>query len=192
MNLPNKITVSRFVMAVGVFILLSIIVPGSKENSYLWDIILVLYFIAGVSDLLDGYLARKYNLVSTFGRIADPFVDKIMICGTFILLIPHLPGLLQSWMVVVVIGREFLVSGIRGFAESQGVAFPSNQWGKYKTLTQNTTNLMAFIYLGHFSGIELWKTTIFVLIIAVLFMTVMSGLIYILNSKKVFQDENSF
>src|SRR5687767_1421112 len=111
MTLPNKITIGRLLVAVVIFVFLTISVNENEHRILFLDITFGLFLIAAFSDYLDGYIARKYNLMTTFGRIADPFVDKIFICGMFICLIPYNTTLVQPWMVVIIIGREFLVSG---------------------------------------------------------------------------------
>ncbi len=129
MNLPNIITTVRFLISLVVLVLLLDGRPGSLR------IALVLYVVAGITDLLDGYVARKMNQVSSFGRIADPFVDKILICGALIILIERTP-LLAGWMVAVIVCREFLVTYFRILVESKGKSFGSSLLGKQKMIIQ--------------------------------------------------------
>ena len=96
----------------------------------------VLFTIAAATDWLDGWLARRLGMVTAFGRIMDPFVDKVVVCGSFILLCAEHPGDAPPWMVVVIVGREFFVSAIRGFMESRGVAFGADMAGKVKMVVQ--------------------------------------------------------
>jgi CDP-diacylglycerol--glycerol-3-phosphate 3-phosphatidyltransferase len=136
LNLPNRITLGRLILAVVFFVLVSFDDPAALTWAE------AVFVAACVTDFLDGYLARKYHLETAFGRIADPFVDKVIICGGFVLLAgrPVLgdggAALIQPWMVVVLISREFLVSSIRGYAESQGVAFGAELAGKMKAVAQ--------------------------------------------------------
>ena len=138
MNLPNKITVGRFGLAVG--FLVFFVVADVETSSEWWKPFVAAWAfgLAVIGDAFDGYYARKLGLQSDFGRIADPVVDKIIVSGSLILLAgcdwarPWVP----PWMVVLIIAREFMVSGLRGFIEARGVAFPSRWDGKMKMILQ--------------------------------------------------------
>lgn len=146
-TLPNTITVLRLVGAVALFIVLAF-EPQSATAAWLnegeagWRTMsltaLIIFVISAASDALDGWLARRYNSVSSFGRVADPFVDKILVCGALVFLCsnPLMARYVPAWFVVVLIGREFLVTGLRGFVESKGVAFPAERLGKLKMVSQ--------------------------------------------------------
>ena len=145
-NLPNQITIGRLFLAI-IFILLLACFDVRQREEGLWmlDAAFVLFVVAAATDWLDGYLARKQNQVTSFGRILDPFVDKILVIGAFVLLLgrgfhndngENVTGL-RAWMVVVIIARELLVSGLRGFSESQGQAYGANWWGKIKMILQS-------------------------------------------------------
>ena len=148
MNLPNQITVGRFFLSI-VCLLLLAGYDESRRVEQLWmlDTAFYLFIVAAVSDILDGYLARRQNQVTAFGRILDPFVDKILVCGGFILLLG--PGFddprgasltgMSAWMVVVIVARELLVSGLRGFSESAGKPYAANSWGKVKMVVLSAT-----------------------------------------------------
>lgn len=138
MNLPNLITVSRLVITVGVFVCLEAVAdPVRPEPKLVW-IAFVLFLIAAFTDFLDGYLARKWNLVTAFGRVADPFADKVLIAGSLVTLLqfPAAMAVLTTWYVVVVIAREFLVTAIRGVVEASGRPFPADRLGKWKMVLQ--------------------------------------------------------
>src|SRR5687768_8024612 len=126
-NLPNQLTWLRLALTVVMFCLIA------------WEqyaISLVLFLIAASTDWLDGYFARKYNLVTTLGRILDPFADKVIICGTFIYL-AAIPGSgVRPWMAVVIVGRELLVTALRSFLEQQGADFSATLSGKLKMVLQ--------------------------------------------------------
>ncbi len=127
-NLPNCITVSRLILA---FILFALIGEG------LWIISAVLFAAAASTDALDGYLARRYGLVTTLGRILDPFVDKIIVCGAFIFLLAAGEGSgVGPWMTLIVIGREMFITGLRSFLEQHGKDFSASLSGKIKMVTQ--------------------------------------------------------
>ena len=137
MNLPNQITVSRLLMAVVVFVLLETACRGAGQ-SVAWLVAFGLYATAALSDGLDGYLARSRGQVTAFGRIADPLADKILICGVLVLTcnLPETGRFVPSWIVLVVLAREFLVSGLRGFLEGRGTRFGARWEGKTKLITQ--------------------------------------------------------
>lgn len=118
------------------------------------DVALVTFILAGLTDLLDGYFARKRAALSDFGRIADPFVDKILICGAFIFFINQKdPDVkVEAWMVVVIVAREFLVHGLRSFAESRGIPFGATILGKLKMCVQFATVCWIMVFLAHLSA----------------------------------------
>ena len=144
-------------MSIVFFVLLGMYEQGTECGRWLLNIAFVLYIVAGITDVLDGYLARKWKITSAFGRILDPVMDKILVVGGFVMLagpnfamapdaVDHqLPGWItggmassvQAWMVVVILGREFLVSGVRGYSESQGMKFPATPAGKIKMFVQS-------------------------------------------------------
>lgn len=146
MNLPNQITVGRFFLAVIVLILLASFSWDQRESQrWMIHAAFWLFIVAALSDILDGYLARRQNQVTAFGRILDPFADKMLVLGSYILLLGSgfrdasgaiVTGL-SAWMVVIVVARELLVSGLRGFSEAKGKAFGANWWGKIKMLLQS-------------------------------------------------------
>lgn len=136
MNLPNQITLIRLVLSIVLFVLLEFI--GGEGGGDGWFVAFALFVATAGTDWLDGYLARKWKQVTAFGRIADPLVDKIVICGVLILTqtYPETARFVPSWLVLVVVGREFVVSGLRAFIEGQGVSFAASWSGKSKLLVQ--------------------------------------------------------
>lgn len=139
---PNRITAIRFVGALVLFILFTLwgegagpteVGPGWMTQATFW-----LFLITSLTDFLDGYLARRDNLVSAFGRIADPFVDKVLVLGSLIYLtvMPWSRPWFPTWIVVVVLAREFLVTGIRSYVESLGKSFAADKMGKVKMVVQ--------------------------------------------------------
>jgi CDP-diacylglycerol---glycerol-3-phosphate 3-phosphatidyltransferase len=130
-NLPNMITVSRLVLSLVLFVM--IYMEGWWKTSAL------LFIVAAATDFLDGYFARKYNQVTTLGRILDPFVDKIIICGAFIFLLERGPASgpgpnsgVNAWFVLIIIGREMFITSLRGFLEQHGRDFSASWSGKIK------------------------------------------------------------
>jgi len=130
MNLPNKVTLGRLTLVFVLLILMSFDGPGPLNAA------LVVFIVAAVSDFLDGYLARKYHMTTEFGRAADPFVDKLVVLGALIFLLRFPDTFVKPWMVVVVLARELLVTGLRAIAESRGIAFAADAIGKVKTVLQ--------------------------------------------------------
>ena len=131
MNLPNKLTLLRcFMIPFFVFFLLA----ESGANRTFRMIALVLFIVASLTDLLDGKIARRYNLVTNFGKFMDPLADKLLVCSALICLIEL--GQLPAWMVTVIIAREFIISGFRLVASDNGVVIAASYWGKFKTTFQ--------------------------------------------------------
>jgi len=186
MNIPNMITMIRLVMTVFVFVLLELHAgtPAAEQTTVLPWIAFSLFMVAAVSDFLDGYLARKWNMVSAFGRIADPFADKILISGTMISLLHFevATAVLTHWYVVVVIAREFLVTAIRGYVESTGQAFGADRLGKWKMVSQCWT---VAAVLSMVAGSELWVWAAVGGFWVSLVLTVVSGLNYCVKAREL-------
>jgi CDP-diacylglycerol--glycerol-3-phosphate 3-phosphatidyltransferase len=145
-TLPNAITVGRLVLAATFFTMVDLVdrsAPGVQTTGFVAGI---LFAIAAATDVLDGYLARRWKVVSVFGRLMDPLVDKVLVLGGFIYLAspafaplesPRMLGSgIEAWMVVVILLREFLVTGLRSYAESRGIAFGADWGGKIKMVVQ--------------------------------------------------------
>lgn len=128
LNLPNLITLSRLVLSVVLFVLID--VDGW------WRTATVVFVIAAATDFLDGWLARRYGQVTTLGRILDPFVDKIIICGAFVFLLRYPDSGVTGWMTFVIIAREMFVTSLRAFLEQQGKDFSAKWSGKIKMILQ--------------------------------------------------------
>jgi CDP-diacylglycerol--glycerol-3-phosphate 3-phosphatidyltransferase len=175
-NIPNSLTIARFVLSVIFFVLIGFRQPIIK------DLALLTFALAGLTDLLDGYFARRHSTVTIFGRIADPFVDKILICGAFILFIGQPQLGVEKWMVIVIVAREFMVSGLRGFAESQGVPFGATFLGKAKMAVQFSTVCILILFSAHLSTSE-WADSLLWIVHGAMWITVLvtlfSGLAYI-------------
>ncbi|MFO0841068.1 MAG: CDP-diacylglycerol--glycerol-3-phosphate 3-phosphatidyltransferase [Gemmataceae bacterium] len=139
-NLPNQLTASRLVLAVVLFALIA---------AELWLAALAVFAVAAFTDWLDGYLARVQGLTSSLGRMLDPLVDKVLVTGAFIFLLPYgTPGgWLTPWMVVVVVAREFLITGLRSYLESLGAQFGADWLGKVKMVLQCAAIIAALVSL---------------------------------------------
>ena len=186
MNLPNLITVSRLVLTVAVFLCLEWTSDPQQPEAVLVWWAFVLFLIAAFSDFLDGYLARRWQMVTAFGRVADPFADKVLISGCFVTLL-QFPAVthnhtLTTWYVVVVIAREFLVTAIRGVVEASGRPFPADKLGKWKMVTQCWTvgALMTMV-----AGSQLWVWAAVWGFWVSLTLTVVSGVNYVWKARDV-------
>ncbi len=135
MNLPNSITMSRIVM---IPLLLWILTPHFPWQGHgVQEIVAsVLFVLASITDGLDGYLARKRGQITTMGMLLDPLADKIMVTGALIALVAYNPAVVKVWIVVIIVGREFLISGLRSIASSEGFTIEASDLGKLKTVTQ--------------------------------------------------------
>lgn len=189
MNLPNTITLLRLVLTVGVFVCLEVATTVSglgldRPDSTTVYTAFVFFLIAAFTDFLDGYLARKWNLVTAFGRVADPFADKVLIAGSLVTLLqfPAATSILTTWYVVVVIAREFLVTAIRGVVEASGKPFPADQLGKWKMVSQCWT-VGALLTMVAGSGMFVWAAQWGFWVSLVL--TVVSGANYVWKARSI-------
>ena len=139
MNLPNKLTVLRVIM-VPFFVAFMLTDLGGPANKY---IALALFCIASFTDFLDGYLARKHNLVTNFGKFMDPLADKLLVCSALICLSSL--GKLATWIVLVIIAREFIISGFRLVASDNGIVIAASYWGKFKTVSHMTMIILLIL-----------------------------------------------
>jgi len=147
MNLPNSITMSRIVM---IPLLLWILTPHFPWHAHGAQEITasVLFVLASITDGLDGYLARKWQQITTIGMLLDPIADKIMVTGALIALVAYSPEVVKVWIVVVIIGREFLISGLRSIASSEGFTIQASDLGKLKTVVQIVCVVSAILAHG--------------------------------------------
>jgi len=178
-NLPNLITISRLGLSL---ILFALIFRGN-----LWGICTALFVVAASTDFLDGYYARKLKQITILGRILDPFVDKIIVCGSFIFLISEPDSGVNAWMAIIVVGREMFVSTLRGLMEQMGLDFSANWVGKIKMIGQcvAVTTALGFLAMPEVlrsasnlilaRDLILWGVTLF---------TAWSGLSYVLRASE--------
>jgi CDP-diacylglycerol--glycerol-3-phosphate 3-phosphatidyltransferase len=187
-NLPNQITLARLVMSIGLFVVLEFV--GGDGGGTAWYFAFALFVATAGTDWLDGYLARKWHQVTAFGRIADPLVDKIVICGVLILTqtYPETSELVPSWLVLLVVGREFLVSGLRAFIEGKGVSFAASWSGKSKLLVQAVYCGSVLFYPGDYFGWVWWFAQTFLWVSAAL--TVASAGLYVRRGMALLRAES--
>jgi CDP-diacylglycerol--glycerol-3-phosphate 3-phosphatidyltransferase len=194
MTLANKITSGRFLLTIAYFVLVDLMarkLRAGERDVPLMSAAFVLNQIVAWSDMLDGYVARRMKQVTHFGRIADPLVDKVLVCGSFIyfLTIPGLDDIFKAWFVVVILGREFLVSGIRSAAEAAGIPFPASFWGKAKTFIQCVAVGWGVGHMAWTHQVVWTRVALEILMWGALVSTVLSGLTYVLEARRLFRSE---
>ncbi len=172
MNLANKLTVFRVVLVP--FYVFFMLTDFTAYNRY---IALTIFVIATITDKLDGTIARKYNMITSFGKFMDPIADKLLVCSALVCLVSS--GEIPAWTVIVIIAREFIISGIRLIAAENGVAIAASWWGKIKTIAQMAMIIVILINADIFYILEQ------ILIYVSLLLTVVSAIDYILKNKNV-------
>ena len=176
MNLPNKLTTFRVVLIpFFVFFLLTDLVGNAGK----W-IALGIFIVASLTDFLDGYIARKCNLVTNFGKFMDPLADKLLVCSAMICLIEK--GAIPSWIVTIIIAREFIISGFRLIASDNGVVIAASYWGKFKTVFQM---VMICLMIADISQIAIVTTVVMYIALA---LTIISLVDYLVKNKDVMKD----
>ena len=174
MNLPNKLTVLRVIM-IPFFVVFMLTDLGGKYGNY---IALAIFAVASLTDLLDGKIARKRGLVTNFGKFMDPLADKLLVCSALICLVEM--DRLAAWMVIVIIAREFIISGFRLIGSDNGVVIAASYWGKFKTTFQMIMIILLILDLGgSFTVIETAVTWI------ALILTVVSLLDYLWKNRGI-------
>jgi CDP-diacylglycerol--glycerol-3-phosphate 3-phosphatidyltransferase len=179
-NLANQLTASRLLLGIVLFVLI---------EYHLWILCIVVFALAAITDWADGQVARRLGLVSSLGRMFDPLIDKVVVCGAFIFLLP-LPREVTvvgtgvaAWMVVIIVAREFIITGLRGFMEQQGIAFGADWLGKFKMGLQCAALFGIFVVLAvlRWTGdVDLFLVICRdVLIYAAVILTALSGLEYL-------------
>lgn len=174
LNVPNLITLSRLVLA---FVLFGMISAGSS-----WRVSAAVFVVAAATDWIDGYIARKYGLVTTLGRIMDPFVDKIIVCGAFVFLLEHSrESGVNAWMVIAVVGREMFVTGLRSFLEQAGKDFSAVWSGKFKMALQCVAVTASLLSMDQAVKSPTFDQTRDALLWITVAVTIYSGLVYALR-----------
>ena len=181
MNLPNKLTILRVILIpFFVFFLISPFFDGYENY-----IALAIFIIASLTDMADGKIARKYNLVTNFGKFMDPLADKLLVCSAMICLVDL--KLIPVWVVLIIIAREFIISGFRLVASDNGIVIAASYWGKFKTTFQM---LMVIVIIFNINLKLSWLNIFGTLLIYVaLVLTVVSLIDYIAKNKDVLKDQ---
>ena len=193
MNLPNKLTIFRIIL-VPIMVLIPLVgINGELFNIPLTYLIVdIIFIIASITDKLDGYLARKNNQITTFGKFLDPLADKILVLAAMIMLVEV--NRLPAWIPIIVLTREFVISGYRLIAvEKGGIVIAASKWGKIKTVTQMIAIILAFIDLntfgscfnGNLQGYQLYLNIIVTgMMIIQTIATIVSGIEYMKGASK--------
>ena len=179
MNLPNKLTILRVLMIPFFVLFMLLDITGAADK---W-IAAVIFIVASLTDMLDGKIARKYNLVTNFGKFMDPLADKLLVSAAMICLVEM--GRLPAWIVIIIISREFIISGFRLIASDNGVVIAASYWGKFKTVFQMAMIIVLIFDFGGFFGIVEMA-----LIWISLILTVVSLVDYIAKNLGVLKDGN--
>lgn len=179
MNLPNKITLFRVAM-IPVF-LVFMLIPNIPYGTY---IAAAIFIIAALTDLLDGYIARKHNLVTNFGKFMDPLADKLLVSSALICFVEL--GLMPAWIVIIIISREFIISGFRLVASDNGVVIAASWWAKIKTTVQMVMSVMLIINLDNTFINLLEQIAIYLAVI----LTIVSLIEYLVKNKNVLKEKH--
>lgn len=174
MNLPNKLTILRAALIpFFVFFLLN------GEIPYHQYLAVAVFIIASITDALDGHIARKYNLITNFGKFMDPLADKLLVCSALICFVEL--KLIPSWVVIIIISREFIISGFRLVASDNGVVIAASYWGKFKTVSQMLMSILLILHFDNPAALAAEQILIYVSLI----LTVVSLVDYIVKNKNV-------
>lgn len=204
-NIPNILTVSR-IFAVLIFVAMASVahLEAMGDKSYVCTmriVAVVLALLAGLTDLLDGYLARRFHWISDFGALMDPLADKIFVTGTMLIAVEY--RLIPAWIAIAVLFREFMVTGLRTLAAKKQIVISADRWGKLKTAMQMSmlglagiawviegNNSEPYFYNTCIWGIRIWYVWMAYLTVIVL-VTLLSGLGYFIRYRKLFTEQLS-
>ena len=179
MNLPNKLTIFRVILIL--FFVFFMLAPYFPDNGKY--IAVAIFIIASLTDMLDGKIARKYNLVTNFGQFMDPLADKLLVCSAMICLVAT--GQLASWIVIIIISREFIISGFRLIAADNGIVIAASYWGKFKTVFQMLMIIVLILDIQN-AGFQVLGV---ILTYVALILTVVSLIDYIVKNKQVLKEQ---
>ena len=177
MNLPNKLTILRVLMIPFFVVFLLVDIFGPADDWIAFGI----FVIASLTDMLDGKIARKYNLVTNFGKLMDPLADKLLVSAALICLVAM--GRLAAWIVIIIISREFIISGLRQIASDNGIVIAASYWGKYKTTFQMVMICLLIINIeaiGILTDVVVWIAIV---------LTIISMVDYIVKNRRVFLED---
>ena len=179
MNVPNRLTILRVVM-----IPLFVVAMLWETLPYHEYIALALFVGACITDFFDGYLARKYNQITTFGKFMDPLADKLLVCAAMICFLANQQTQMPAWAVIVIISREFIISGFRLVAAEKGVTIAASYWGKVKTVVQMIMSILLIIHFEY----PVFRIINPIFIYAAVLLTIISLVDYIYKNREVMKD----
>lgn len=179
MNLPNKLTIFRVILIS--FFVFFLLYPGFE--GYGNYIAVAIFIVASLTDMADGKIARKYNLVTNFGKFMDPLADKLLVCSAMICLVETRQ--LASWIVIVIISREFIISGFRLVASDNGVVIAASYWGKFKTTFQMLMIIVLVLNIAH----PFFEILGVILTYVALILTIVSLIDYVVKNKEVLKEQ---
>ena len=179
MNVPNRLTILRVIM-----IPLFVVAMLWESLPYSDYIALVLFAGACITDFFDGYLARKYNQITTFGKFMDPLADKLLVCAALICFLADVNPEMPVWAVIIIISREFIISGFRLVAAEKGITIAASYWGKVKTVVQMIMSILLIIHFNH----PVFRIIDAIFIYAAVILTVISLIDYIYKNREIMKD----
>lgn len=180
-NLPNKLTMSRILMIP--FFAAALLWQNGSSHSFRMAA-LILFAIASYTDHLDGKIARKHHLITNFGKFMDPLADKLLVCSALICMVQL--SQLPAWIVIVVVAREFIISGFRLIAAEQGVVIAASMWGKAKTVSQMACIVLLILNLNRAPWTYLTRASVFLMAL----LTIVSLADYLVKNRQVLQERN--
>ena len=178
LNLPNRLTILRVIM-IPLFVFFLLIAP---DNMVCRIIAVIIFIAASLTDMADGMIARKYNMITNFGKFMDPLADKLLVCSAMICLVSL--GQLPAWICIIIIAREFIISGFRLVASDNGVVIAASDWGKFKTVFQM---LFVIVMVANFN-ISFWQVLGQIFMWIALALTLISLVDYIVKNKDVLKE----
>ncbi len=186
MNLPNKLTIFRIIL-IPFFVFFMLFEPELMRYRVIAEVI---FCVASITDLLDGNIARKHNLVTNFGKFLDPLADKLLVCSALICLVAN--GQIDAWIVIIIIAREFIVSGLRQIAVEKGVVIAASWWGKWKTTFQMIMIIVLILNMSYYFAGTMFGTVMMyleiVLIYIALALTIISMIDYFIKNKDILKE----
>ena len=187
MNLPNQLTIFRVILIpFFVFFLLTDVLGAGGDY-----LALVIFIVASLTDMLDGKIARKYNLVTNFGKFMDPLADKLLVCSAMICLVDL--RLLPSWIVIIIIAREFIISGFRLIAAEHQIVIAASMWGKFKTTFQMAMIILLILNMNadvYVAGVGIIHLLALIATYVALVLTIVSLLDYLYKNKAVLKEQD--
>ena len=187
MNLPNKLTMARVIM-IPFFVIFMLTGWGGEASKW---ISLAIFIVASLTDLLDGHIARKHNLVTNFGKFMDPLADKLLVCSAMICLVDL--KLLPAWIVIMIIAREFIISGFRLIAAEHQIVIAASMWGKFKTTFQMAMIILLILSMNadvYVAGVGIIHVLALIATYVALVLTIVSLLDYLYKNKAVLKEQD--